>query len=46
MNFAKYLSLFFGVLTSIVDQTSNSLADVRQLVAFCHGLQELNLFGF
>jgi hypothetical protein len=43
---AKYLGLLVWVLTGVVNQTSNRLADVRQLVAFRHRLQELNLFGF
>jgi len=46
MNLAKYFGLFFWVLTGVVDQTSNRLADVRQLVAFRHRLQELDLFLF
>ena len=46
VHLAKYVGLFVRVLTGVIDQTANSLADVGQLVALCHRLQKLDFFWF
>ena len=46
VNLAEDGGLLVRVLASVVNQTADSLADVRQLVGLCHRLQELDFFKF